>query len=113
MAFCLQCTNKQYFIDQEWFEELKYTKEDLELCSKFSIFKREKDNSYTFIHNAFKEFIIAKQLKGLSFKELKNLVCYCNTDKLALSWYNVIVLLVGLLDKTDKLYDSVMDWLID
>lgn len=113
MAFCLQCTNKQYFTDQEWFEELKYTKEDLELCSKFSIFKREKDNSYTFIHNAFKEFIIAKQLKGLSFKELKNLVCYCNTDKLALSWYNVIVLLVGLLDKTDKLYDSVMDWLVN
>lgn len=113
LAFCLQCSNKQYFTDVEWFDELKCTREDLELCCKFSIFKREQNNLLSFKHNAFKEFIVAKQLQTLSFDQLMNCICFSGTNKLAPSWYNVIILLVGLLDKNDRIYNSLMDWLIN
>lgn len=113
IAFYLQYTDKQYFTDTEWIEELGLTGEDVELCCKFSVFKRDKENVLTFYHNAFKEFLVAKQLINLSFEELIELICYTGTNKLKPSWYNVVVLLVGLLKKEHPLYSVLIKWLIE
>lgn len=113
IAFYLQCTDKQYFTDEEWFEELGYTNEDLELCCKFSIFKRDKENLLTFYHNAFKEFLVAKHLVNLPFGRLLECICYVGTNKLKPSWYNVVILLIGLLKKEHPLFSILIKWLIE
>ncbi|WP_302303883.1 NACHT domain-containing protein [Culturomica massiliensis] len=113
IAFYLQCTDKQYFTDAEWFQELGCTNENIELCCKFSIFKRDKENLLTFYHNAFKEFLVAKHLINLPFERLIELICYTGTNKLKPSWYNVVVLLVGLLKSEHSLNSNLINWLIE
>lgn len=111
IAFCLLMTEKQTFTTNELLREIKLSEDELKLCCQFTIFKRDADDSLSFTHNAFKEYLAAKLLSRLQFEKLKPIICYNNSDKLKPNLYNVILLLVGLLDTKSDLYNPLIDWL--
>ncbi|MBE9488323.1 MAG: hypothetical protein IMY73_03970, partial [Bacteroidetes bacterium] len=110
IAFCLCVTEKQEITTTELKNKLNFKDIDIKMCCDFSILKKEKEKIF-FAHSTFKEFLTAKFLKSKSFKELKPYICLTNTERLNPSWYNVIMLLIGILEEDNKLLDPLITWL--
>lgn len=89
----------------------------LDLIKQFSsIINDEKEgiSTWRFEHRQFQEFFTAQALKNLNFNELVEVTAFPpKYTVLKPSWYNTVGLLVSLIDKEEKLYSKLIDWLLE
>lgn len=78
-----------------------------------SLITQSENGDLTFIHNSFKEFILAKKLSTLPSDKIKALVCYPETEILIPTLRNVVVLLIRILsDKSNWQVSDFKEWFI-
>lgn len=110
IAAVLQLTEKACLTEHEMMNDLHLSREDISLCCRFTIFKKSKE-SYSFEHNAFREYFVSKFLHDKSFDDIKELVCYNSLEKVKPLWYNTLVLFLSQLQKSDPRFNQILDWL--
>nr|WP_288210295.1 NACHT domain-containing protein [uncultured Dysgonomonas sp.] len=68
--------------------------------------------NWTFDHNIFLECFAAETLLNIEdIKDLKNIVCYPNSEIIIPEWNEVIAHYVSLLDTDSELFSSFIEWL--
>ena len=110
MAVGLQLMDKNSFSEDELLDlfddEKQWTR--LQRCG---LIERE-NNSYSFVHNAFKEYLTSVFLdKSKSLEEIQKLCCYSDTKTIKTTWYNVIVIYLSRLSKENRLFNEIVEWL--
>lgn len=113
IAFCMQFTEHLSFTYKELTQGLSLSEPQVESCAKYTIFKKDPGDNYSYTHNSFKEYLTAKHLSGISFEALKPAICYPDTDILRPNLYNTVVLLVSILDKNSPLLFQLIGWLAE
>lgn len=114
MAFAMLASQRMEISPDDLAENLGMPDMVIEKLVGLSLITRGENGGLTFVHNAFKEYIVAKKLTQLKTTEIKNLVCFPETDIIIPSLRNVAVLLIHLLSKQES-WDSseFKDWFID
>ena len=112
IAFCMLSSQRQDISADELNSELSITEDIIQQCLSTSLLYNDELNNIKFIHNSFKEYIVAKHLSQLSFSQVQSVICYNGTTKIKPTMYNTSVLLLGVIDKSDELFNSLMSWLI-
>lgn len=113
IAFCMLSSQRQEISADELNSELCITEDIIQQCLGTSLLYNDGVNNMKFIHNSFKEYIVAKYLSQLSFNQVQSVICYNGTTKIKPTMYNTSVLLLGVIDKSDELFNSLMSWLIN
>ncbi len=113
IAFCMLSSQRQEISLDELSSELSITEDIIQQCLSTSLLYNDKSNNIKFIHNSFKEYIVAKYLSQLSFNQVQSVICYNGTTRIKPTMYNTSVLLLGVIDKSDELFSSLMLWLIN
>lgn len=114
MAFAMLASQKMEISPDDLSESLGMSDSIIEQLVGLSLITRGENGDLTFVHNAFKEYILAKKLSQLSTEEIKKLVCFPETDIIIPALRNVVVLLIHLISKWDSWYVSEFkDWFID
>jgi hypothetical protein len=113
IAFCLQFTEQLSFTIKDLTEGLSMSEKNIAKCTKYTIFRMDTEENYSFEHNAFKEYLTAKHLSGIAFEQLKEAICYPDTDILRPNLYNTVILLVGILQEGDPLVEQLIEWLAE
>ena len=113
IAFCMLASQRQEISIDELFSELHFSKQTIDGCLHISLFENNEENKAKFIHNSFKEYIVAKYLSRLTFQQVQSVLCYKGTKKIKPTMYNTSVLLLGVIQKDQELFEPFMKWLIN
>lgn len=113
IAFCMLSSQRQEISVDELNSELGITEDIIQQCLSTSLLYNDGLNNIKFIHNSFKEYIVAKYLSEISFNQVQSVICYNGTTKIKPTMYNTSVLLLGVIEKSDELFNSLMSWLIN
>lgn len=114
MAFSMLASQKMEISPDELAESLDMSDSVIEHLIGSSLITRGENRELTFVHNAFKEYILAKRLSQLPTVEIKKLVCFPDTDIIIPALKNVVVLLIHLMSKLDSWDCSdFKNWFID
>lgn len=112
IAFCMLSSQRQEITVDELNSELGLTENVILKCLGTSLLDNDEKNNVKFIHNSFKEYIVAKYLSRLSFDQVQAIICYDGTTKIKPTMYNTSILLLGVIDKNNILFESFLTWLI-
>lgn len=112
IAFCMLSAQRQEITVDELNSELGITEDVILKCLGTSLLDNNEKNNVKFIHNSFKEYIAAKYLSKLSFDQVQVIICYDGTTKIKPTMYNTSILLLGVIDKNNTLFESLLTWLI-
>lgn len=114
MAFAMLASQRMEISPDDLAESLGMPDVVIEKLVGLSLITRGENGGLTFVHNAFKEYIVAKKLAQLTTKEIKDLICFPETDIIIPSLRNVAVLLIHLISKQESWESSEFkDWFID
>jgi hypothetical protein len=110
MAVGLQLMDKNAFSEEELLDlfddEKQWTR--IQQCGLVE----GENNSYSFAHNSFKEYLASLFLdKAKSLGEIQKLCCFSNTKTIKPTWYNVIVIYLSRLSKENNLFNEIVGWL--
>lgn len=113
LAVTLQLTN-QNGLSEDFILELvgnDYT--ELESIKRSGMIKFENDQ-YTFINNAFKEYLVSNFLLGIkTIDKVKQICCYSNVTLIKSTWYNTIALYLAQLSKGNPMLGDLINWIND
>ena len=96
LAFVMLMTQKMELTPGEM-AEIGIDSNIIEELIGLSLITRGDNGGYLFIHNAFKEYILAKKLSQLENDDIKRLICYQDTEIIIPALKNVVVLLIHVL----------------
>ena len=114
MAFAMLASQRMEISPDDLAESLDMSDSVIEGLIGLSLITRGENGELTFVHNAFKEYILAKRLSQLPTVEIKKLVCFPDTDIIIPALKNVVVLLIHLMSKLDSWDCSdFKNWFID
>ena len=114
MAFAMLASQRMEISPDDLAVSLGMPNSVIEGLIGLSLITRGENGELTFVHNAFKEYILAKRLSQLSTEEINKLVCFPETDIIIPALKNVVVLLIHLMSKLDSWACSEFkDWFID
>lgn len=114
MAFAMLASQRMEISPDELSECLGMSEAVIEQLVGLSLITRSENGELTFVHNAFKEYILAKKLAEFDEKQIKKMVCFPETDIIIPALKNVVVLLIHLLSKLDSWNSSgIKDWFIE
>jgi len=110
VAVAMSLMNRQTLSEKEFGKCLYDDKQKIEECKRYSIIKFE-DDSYSFEHNAFREWLTATYLYKRGLEKAKQLASLPN-GKIKPEWYNIIMLWMGMFDhdEKDKIRENI-EWL--
>ena len=114
IAFSMLTSQQMEISADELFEDLGINHEVIEELIGISLITKGDNGGFTFVHNAFKEYILAKKLSTLGFVQIKQLVCYPETAIIIPALKNVVVLTIHLICKS-PLWDksNFQKWFIE
>jgi hypothetical protein len=105
-AFAMQCMQKTN-LDGIVYQQL-CSKEDRKLLDYSGIWRKRDDNLWSFEHNIFREYMVAKMLSQMTLDHIISLVTYSgDQDIIKNSWINVLSFLIPQYEKTD-----IFGWLL-
>lgn len=110
VAFVMQCTELQEIPLVEC-AKIGLSENDIAQCQHSSIFHKNEE-AIGFVHNAFKEYLVAKTLSKLPFEQVRCLVCYEDCEIIRPQWYNTLVLYVDMLGD-DTRRKTLLEWLVE
>lgn len=71
------------------------------------------NNGYSFSHNAFKEYFVARYLLTLNtIQMIQKLSCYAGTRVVRTGWSNTVALLLAQLPKDSDLSKEILEWIV-
>lgn len=112
MAVALQLMGKNEISLDDMLELETDCEDALDRAMRSSLIQSA-EGTFSFVHNSFKEFFVAKYLLSLQdFNEIKRLCCYYNTNVVRNEWYNTVALLLSMLPKDNDLTAKIMDWIV-
>lgn len=100
IAFSMLTSQQMEISADELFEDLNISCDVIEELIGISLITKGDNSGFSFIHNAFKEYILAKKLSALDFALIKQLVCYPGTDIIIPALKNAVVLTIHLISKS-------------
>ena len=106
IAFSMLTSQQMEISADELFEDLNISCDVIEELIGTSLITKGDNGGFTFVHNAFKEYILAKKLCSLDFAQIKSLVCYPGTDVIIPALKNVVVLTIHLISKNQLWSES-------
>lgn len=112
VAVAMSLMNRQTLSEKEFAKCLDNDRQKIEECKRYSIIKFEdEDDTYSFVHNAFREWLSAKFLYNNGLGKAKQLASMPN-GKIKPEWYNIIMLWMGMYDhnEKDKIRENI-EWL--
>lgn len=113
LAVTIQLTN-QNGLSEDYILDLfgnDYT--ELESIKRSGLLKLENDQ-YTFINNAFKEYLVSNFLLGIkTIDKVKRICCYSNVTMIKSTWYNTIALYLAQLSKGNPMLGDLINWIND
>lgn len=72
------------------------------------------EEKYCFVHNSFKEFLVAKYLLGLNNPEkIQERCCYKGTRIVRTGWNNTVALMLAQLPKESELSGQILTWIVN
>ena len=112
VAVAMSLMNRQTLSKKEFVQCLDNDRQKIEECKRYSIIKFEDVNdTFSFAHNAFREWLTAKYLYNKGLGKAKQLASIPN-GKIKPEWYNIIMLWMGMYGKNekDKIKENI-EWL--
>lgn len=107
-AIAMQLMKNKVYITNNDYSAL-FNKNNRDLMKHSSLFSKGHDETWSFQHNNFREFLAAEYLNELPVDEIKNVICSDKEHtKVRSSWLNVLSYL-ALIDEDNEL----LEWLID
>ena len=97
LAFVMLVSQRMEVTPDELVSEADLSLEIVEDLMGLSLITKGNDGELTFVHNAFKEYILAKRLSRLDLDGIKRLICFQNTEIIIPALKNVAVLLVHII----------------
>lgn len=88
--------------------------DDFNRLLRTGLIEEEKENSFCFTHNSFKEYFVSRYM--LSFKsleEMQKLCCYHGTGTVRTGWNNIVALLLAQLPDDNQLSRQIRDWIVE
>ncbi len=110
VALAMSLMNRQSLSKSEYERCLNNDSGVILLCKRSGIIQIE-DKQYSFIHNAFREWLAAKHLYDKGIEEAKRLAAYPN-GRVKQDWYNIIILWIAMYNNEEKQYVAeIVEWL--
>lgn len=107
IALTLEYLGKNYLTMEEY-NDLVMKKENKELLKYSSLWKKDDNDNYNFIHNNFGEYLAAKKINEYSVNTIKKIVTYKKLDsKIKPSWINTLTFLVNKYKN-----EELIEWII-
>lgn len=100
LAFVMIASQRMELAPDDLVNDMDLSLETVEFLMGLSLITKGDNGELTFVHNAFKEYILAKKLAQLPLDEIKSLICYPDTDMIIPAMKNVAVLLVHIICTT-------------
>ncbi len=103
---------------RNYLEDCEYRKlvssPDLQRLIKYTfLFDRNKSGSWEFEHNNFQEYLAAKYLSEISFKEIKQFISFQpGLKKIKPTWVNTLSFLFSILFAKRTKFNRLLKWLI-
>lgn len=77
-----------------------------------AIFMRNTDNTYEFVNNAIKEYLVADLLQEYRLDEVQSIACFYNTERIKPQWYNVVMLWLELRSRQHQpIEQEIVEWI--
>ena len=114
IAFCMVLSQKQEITLDELCDQLKIDEQLAKQLPYISLIHAKEDNGdmkISFVHNSFKEHLAAKTLSDKSIDEIKNIICYNNTELIKPIMYNTLVSLLGVISNNQQQDHELINWL--
>lgn len=112
IAVALQLMGAKSLPQDDLLDLVKEDQETIDRALRSSLLQASEDNYYSFTHNSFKEYFVAKfLLSRISLEKIKELSCYRGTAEVRNEWFNVIGLLLSMLPKEHDLSTQIKDWI--
>lgn len=113
LAFVLECKGEN-IISEKDFEFLIPEREERDLLLAQSSLLELKDDTWSFAHNNFQEYLAAKALSRVkSFEALRRAVAARpDYKRLKWSWVNTLSFLLGLWDEDNPVKGELLEWLM-
>lgn len=105
LSFTIQCLNKTQIENLEY-QEL-FDIESRKIIDYSGLFSKKGDGSWSFEHNIFREYLAARYMNGLSFDQIRTIICN-KEGKIVDSWLNVVSFLILIRDNKD-----IIEYLIE
>ena len=113
MAFVMLASQRMELSPEEMTEAMGIGEDVVGKLMELSLITRGDGGELTFVHNAFKEYILAKKLAQLDSERIRQMVCYPGTDLLIPALRNVVVLMIRLVCDGDGWNASgFRDWFV-
>lgn len=107
IALSLEILGRNYLSEEEYYKLINNCN-DIELLQCSSLWQKN-DDTWSFKHNNFGEYLASQKLKEYSIDDIKNMVCYKNiNDKIKPSWINTLTFFVNN-DKNQELVKWILE----
>lgn len=94
IGITIQMIERKYLTNEEYMQLIN--DEERLLLSYSSIWHKNDDGNWSFIHNNFGEYLAAKRLNTYSLEKIKDIVCYKGVEsKIKPTWINTLTFLVN------------------
>lgn len=112
VAVAMSLMNRQMLTETEFTMCLDGEQQKTAECKRYPVIKiNPDDDTYSFEHNAFREWLTANYLYKKGLEKTKQLSSLPN-GRIKPEWYNIIMLWMGMygLDETDKIKENI-EWM--
>lgn len=97
LAFVMLVSQRMEISPDDLVNDMEFSVEAVEALMGLSLITKGDNGELTFVHNAFKEYILAKRLAQLDIDGVRNLICFPGTEIIIPALKNVAVLLVHVI----------------
>lgn len=113
LAFSMLMSQRMDVSHDELAVDMGMSEDVIEGLTDLSLITKGEGGDVTFVHNSFKEYILAKMLSGMDADTIKRLVCYPGTEILVPALNNVVVLMISLIQRQQNWQNSEFkDWFV-
>lgn len=112
IALAIQLLGKQSISEDDLLTCIGEDQETLEECLRIEIIEKDKNDRYTFVHNVFREYMVALYLHDKNPKLMEYYASLPN-GWVKPEWYNTIMLWLEMYGEKDKeVIDRAIKWLL-
>lgn len=112
IALAIQLLGKQSISEDDLLTCIGEDQETLEECLRIEIIEKDNNDKYTFVHNVFREYMVALYLRDKNPKLMEYYASLPN-GWVKPEWYNTIMLWLEMYGEKDKeVIDRAIKWLL-
>lgn len=111
IAVTMELLERNYLKDEEYRKIIENDKER-KIIEYASIWKKQNNETWSFLHKNFGEYLAAQSIKKYSVNDIKEIITY--NDKIKNSWLNVLVFLInfGREDILDYVIEKMPEFIL-